>query len=142
MAGIRVNTSVKKIEVNDNGDYITLNFSDNSLPDRFFAMLERVQKLAEDAKSREADIRAQSEGNGGNRARELAALYCGLHEGIMAETDALLGENTCQKVFGNIVPGIELFDEFFAQLIPFFEDYARERAEKLSKYSADRIGNI
>ena len=36
MAGIRVSASIKKIEVNDQGDCITLNFSDNSFPDRFF----------------------------------------------------------------------------------------------------------
>ena len=48
MAGIRVSTSVKKIEVNDQGEFITLNFSDNSFPDRFFAMLDSIQQRAED----------------------------------------------------------------------------------------------
>ena len=31
MAGIRVSTGEKHIEVNDNGDYITLNLNDNAL---------------------------------------------------------------------------------------------------------------
>lgn len=36
---IRIDTGAKRIEVNDDGEYITLNFADQSLPTRFFAML-------------------------------------------------------------------------------------------------------
>ena len=51
MAGIRVKTSAKRIEVNDNGEYIVLDFGDNSFPDRFFAMVDRVQEQANTATS-------------------------------------------------------------------------------------------
>ena len=138
MAGIRVSTSVKKIEVNDQGEIITLNFSDNSFPDRFFAMLDSIQKRAEDVQAQESEIREK----GGGDARAAAALYRQFHEDIMGDVDALFGPDTCRKVFGDIVPGIELFDDFFTQLIPYFEEYGRERAEKLSKYSAGRTGNV
>lgn len=138
MAGIRVSTSVKKIEVNDQGEFITLNFSDNSFPDRFFAMLDSIQKRAEDVQAQESEIREK----GGGDARAAAALYRQFHEDIMGDVDALFGPDTCRKVFGDIVPGIELFDDFFTQLIPYFEEYGRERAEKLSKYSAARTGNV
>lgn len=142
MSGIRVSSAVKTIEVNDNGGCITLNFSDNSLPDRFFSMLEHVQERAEQVRPKEKEIREQFAENDERRVRALAALYRELHEGIMLEVDALLGPDTCKKVFGDIVPGIELFDDFFCQLIPYFEEYSRERAEKLSKYSPDRTGNV
>ncbi|MDE7242776.1 MAG: hypothetical protein K2O18_02195 [Oscillospiraceae bacterium] len=142
MSGIRVAAAVKNIEVNDNGDFITLNFSDNSLPDRFFHMLERVQNRAESVRPKEREIREQFDENDEERVKALAALYRELHEGIMQEVDALLGPDTCKKVFGNIVPGIELFDDFFCQLIPYFEEYSRDRAQKLSKYSPDRTGNV
>ena len=138
MAGIRVSTSVKKIEVNDQGEFITLNFSDNSFPDRFFAMLDSIQKRAEDVQAQESEIREK----GGGDARAAAALYRQFHEDIMGDVDALFGPDTCRKVFGDIVPGIELFDDFFTQLLPYFEEYGRERAEKLSKYSAARTGNV
>ena len=54
MAGIRVSTSVKKIEVNDNGDFIELNFSDNSLPDRFYTMLDNIQRRGDDVEGQAA----------------------------------------------------------------------------------------
>ena len=60
----------------------------------------------------------------------------------MAEVDALFGPDTCRKVFGDIVPGIELFDDFFTQLMPYFEEYGKERAAKLNKYNAARTGNV
>ena len=37
---IRIDTGAKRIEVNDEGEYITLNFADQSLPTRFFAMAD------------------------------------------------------------------------------------------------------
>ena len=46
MAGIRVQSAVKKIEVNDNGEYISLNLGDSSFPERFFAMVDNIQKRA------------------------------------------------------------------------------------------------
>lgn len=138
MAGIRVSTSVKKIEVNDQGECIILNFSDNSFPDRFFAMLDSIQRRAGDVQEWENSMRER----GGADPRAAAAMYRQFHEEIMGDVDALFGPDTCRKVFGEIVPGIELFDEFFTQLIPFFEEYGRERAEKLGKYSAGRTANV
>lgn len=141
MAGIRVNTGEKKIEVNDNGDFITLNFGDHDFPNRFFAMLDRVQKLAEEAGPQETAIRETFESGSMELARELTKLDCTVHRAIMEEVDGLFGADTCRKVFGDIVPGVELFDDFFQQLLPYFEQFGKERAERLSKYSAARVGN-
>lgn len=142
MAGIRVNTSVKRIEVNDNGDYIELNFSDNSFPDRFFNMLENVQKRQEEIQAQDREIREKFGADEYAVLQHESALFRQMHEDIMKEVDGLFGADTCRKVFGDIVPGIELFDDFFTQLIPYFEEYGKERVAKLSKYSADRTGNV
>lgn len=142
MAGIRVSTSVKKIEVNDNGEYIELNFSDNSFPDRFYGMLDNIQKRANDVEAQAAELTEKYGANKDALSRNQAALYRHFHEDIMGEVDALFGHDTCRKVFGDIVPGIELFDDFFTQLTPFFEEYGKERAAKMSKYSATRTGNV
>lgn len=142
MAGIRVSTSIKKIEVNDNGDYITLNFSDNSLPDRFYTMLDNIKRRGDDVQGQANELEEKYSNDKTALERNQAALYRQFHEDIMAEVDALFGADTCRKVFGDIVPGIELFDDLFTQLMPFFEEYGKERAAKLSKYSADRTGNV
>lgn len=141
MAGIRVNSGAKRIEVNDSGDYIILNFSDSSFPDRFFTMLDHVQDQADEAEQRGKTLQEQYPQNSMEGMRALSALYRELYEGIAAEVDALFGPDTCKKVFGEIVPDIELFDEFFTQLRPYIEEFGKERAQRLSKYSAARTGN-
>lgn len=142
MAGIRVHTSVKKIDVNDNGDFITINFSDNSFPDRFYGMLENIQNRANDIQAQAAELEEKFSSDKEALSRNAAAMYRQFHESIMSEVDDLFGPGTCRKVFGDIVPGIELLDEFFTQLTPYFEEYGKERAAKLSKYSAARTGNV
>ncbi len=141
MAGIRVNTGAKKIEVNDNGYYIVLNFSDTSFADRFFTMCDRVQKKADEAVPKAKEIDEAYQPGSEEHARASAALYRALHEDIKAEVDGFFGPGTCKKVFGDIVPGIELYDDFFQQLMPYFEEYGKERAQRMSKYRADRTGN-
>lgn len=141
MAGIRVNNGAKRIEVNDDGDYITLNFGDNSMPDRFYAMIDRVDKKREESVLEAEKIEAEHQKGSDGYARATAALWCKVHEDIMTEVDGFFGLGTCKKVFGDIVPGIELYDDFFTQLMPYFEEAGKERAQRMSKYSANRTGN-
>ena len=96
-------------------------------------MLDHIQKRAEDVQAQEIEIREHCEA--GDAARTAAAMYREFHEDVMREVDALFGAD-------EIVPGIELFDDFFSQLLPFFEAYSRERAEKLGRYSAARTANV
>lgn len=142
MDRIRVNNGNKKIEVNDSGDYIVLPFSDHSFPERFFATLDRVQAMAEEAEPQEAKIRGKYEEGSIELIRALTALDCEIHRKVSAEIDGLFGEGTCRKVFGDIVPGVELYDDFFTQLTPYFKQFGVERAQRMSKYSPARRGNV
>lgn len=142
MAGIRVNASIRKIEVNDNGDYITLNFSDQSFPQRFFAMTDLLQAKADEAKKRAEEIESSYPPDSLDRVRAGLALEKEVYDVMVEEIDSLFGPDTCRKVFGDIVPGIELFEDFFNQLIPYFQEYSQERAAKLGKYSPARTGNV
>lgn len=142
MDGIRINTGAKRIEVNDDGDYIVLNFADSSFVDRFFAMYDRIKQRADEAVPQAEEIDAKYQAGSEEHTRAAAALYCKLHEDIMGEVDKFFGPGTCKKVFGDIVPGIELYDDFFRQLMPYFEQFGKERAQKMSKYSAARMGNV
>ncbi len=144
MAGIRVDTGDRQIEVNDQGDYITLRFSDQSFPNRVFAMTERVQAKAQQVKADEEALREahKEDTDPFPYMRAEAAMNEEIHRYIMTEVDGVFGEGTCRKVFGDIVPDIALFEDFFNQLTPFFEEYGRQRAEKLKKYSAQRTGNV
>lgn len=144
MAGIRINTGVKHIEVNDNGDFITLSLSDNTFLEKFFSLYENLQKMADESTRKEADIRERykdgSEQNG--LLQETFSMYSEAGAALTKEVDNLFGEGTCRKVFGDITPGFELFIEFFEQLMPYLQEFAKEKAQRMSKYSAARTGNV
>lgn len=142
MSGIRVDTGVKRIEVNDNGDYITLNLNDHDFPNRFFAMLDKVQEITTEMEPKEQEIRKTHEAGSMELLRALSALDNDVHRAIAAEVDTLFDPDTCRKVFGDIVPGVELYDDFFQQLTPYIKEFGKERAKRLSKYSAARTGNV
>ena len=46
-----------------------------------------------------------------------------------------------KKVFSDITPGIDLFLEFFTQLLPFFEEHTRKRVDRMNKYSGELPGD-
>ena len=104
MAGIRVNTSIKKIEVNDNGDYITLNFSDQSFPQRFFAMMDLLQAKADEAKKRAEEIESAYPADSLERIRAGLSLEKEVYGVLVKEIDFLFGPDTWRMVFGDITP--------------------------------------
>lgn len=144
MAGIRVNTGVKRIEVNDNGDYITLSLNDNDFLSRFFALYENVQRMADESSAKEAAIKEKYERSGDKAGlmKESFALYSGFGQDMMSEIDGLFGDGTCKKVFGDITPTFDLYLDFFEQLTPYLNEFAKEKAQRMSKYSASRTGNV
>lgn len=140
MERIRIQRNVKRIEVNDNGDTIELNFDDLNLPYRFYAMLKDLEKNREkftkgftekikdmsDEESVDAFVQAERE----------------LNEYMRDAVDAVFGEGTCRKVYGDILPSVEMHMQFFDALRPYFEEEAQRRQQKMNKYSARRMGNV
>lgn len=133
MERLNLNRKVIRIEVNDDGDYIELNFGDADLPNRFMQLYSnlqtRLEKLKEDAAALEGD----------DKIKEQLEYYSTAHREIMADIDNLLGEGTCKKVFGDIVPDVDLVRELFEQLIPIINKYSA-KFSPAQKYSAQRQG--
>ena len=143
---IRVDTGVKKIEVNDEGETISLNFADQSFPVRYFAMVDEFEAQQQvfqqeaEALDRECEEQQLSDYE---CSRKAAAFNLKVHEFCKERVDGLFGEGTCRKVFGDIVPSADLYVDFISQLAPYFEKYDKERQKKLmQKYSPKRKGNV
>ncbi|HIW14913.1 MAG TPA: hypothetical protein H9691_05665 [Firmicutes bacterium] len=143
---IRVDTGVKKIEVNDEGETISLNFADQSFPARYFAMVDEFQ-AQQDVFRQEAEQldreREEKKLSEYDHSRKVAAFNLKIHEFFKDRVDGLFGEGTCRKVFGDIVPSLDLYVDFINQLAPYFEKYSKERQKKLmQKYNPKRKGNV
>ena len=144
MAGIRIGTGEKRIEVNDNGDYIILNLNDNTFIKRFFGLYERLQSMTASYGEQEAAIRAKYKDEEDQNALlgEVFALYVAAGEEMKGHVDALFGEGSCDKIFGGIAPSLDLYLDFFEQLTPYLQQFSQERMQRMSKYSAARTGNV
>lgn len=140
---IRVDTGAKRIEVNDDGEYITLNFADQSFPMRFYEMMDDFEKKRPEYERRAQELDQDESLTQEERTRRGLGLNLEMHAYLKTQIDALFGPETCRKVFGDIVPGVDLYTEFLNQLTPYFEKYGKERQKKLEqKYSAARRGNV
>lgn len=135
MDKIRIARNVRRIEVNDDGEYIELDFNDQSLPHRFLAVFNDIG-----AKKREFDKRIATDSD--INLVSTVELEYEVNIYFKSKIDELFGKDTCRKVYGDILPSIEMHIDFLSQLIPYFEEYAASRREKMNKYNSGRGGSV
>ena len=109
-----------------------LQVADQSIP----AKLKKFVKAVEAKAAKLAEL-TESEDN----AEAVEELAYELDVFAKASVDDIFGDGTCKKVFGDIVPPIEMYTEFIEAITPYFQEYALNRAKKLSKYSPNRMGS-
>lgn len=139
MDSIRVSSNIKKIEVNDNGDYITLNFNDRSFPSKFYSLMDQFESKKIEVESKLTEISSITDET--EKTKEMLHLDMEIHKWLSKEVDNIFGEDTCKKVFGNVIPNIFLYVDFFDQITPFFVEYVNFQKQLSSKYSPRRDGN-
>ena len=128
---LRVSTGVK-IEVNDEGDVIVARLNDNQFIERFYDIVETMEKVSEYVESEEMKAK---------ESREQLAIVSEKTKDIMSDIDNLFGAGSCEKVFGDIVPSAYALADFFDQLIPIFEEFASEKQKSIAaKYNRTRKG--
>ncbi len=139
MDKIRITRNIKRIEVNDNGEFITLDFDDLNLPYRYYGMLKRLEKdRVKFAQELQEKLRDKT---GMDSADELVNAERDLNIYFRDAIDEVFGEGTCRKVYGDILPSIDMHLQFFDAIRPYFEEEAQRRRQKMSKYSAKRSGS-
>ena len=140
-ASIRVRSGIKRIEVNDDGEYIEINFGDARFMGNLFNMLNDAQAKVKEAEAKEAEIREQFKDDTDAQTRELLELNQEVLLYMVTGFDSVLGAGTCNKVFGDIIPTVYLFQDFMDQLLPILEEGQREQEQRQMKYSPNRRGN-
>lgn len=139
MDKIRITRNIKRIEVNDNGEFITLDFDDLNLPYRYYGMLKRLEKdRVKFAQELQEKLRDKT---GMDSAEELVNAERDLNIYFRDAVDEVFGEGTCRKVYGDILPSIDMHLQFFDAIRPYFEEEAQRRRQKMNKYSAKRSGS-
>lgn len=143
---LRIKSDNIVIEVNDQGETITLPFGDQAFPNRVFELIagfeQKKNEIAEKTKEIEEQQDIVDSLGFSQRQKDMVDMNLQLHEYFKFKTDEVFGAETCRKVFGDIVPSLDAFARFFDALSPYFEKHAKQRNEKLGKYNAGRTGNV
>ena len=142
MESIRINNDdVYRIEVNDNGEYIEFNLLDIDLPFKFVKCGEDLIKNQELYYEAATKINEEYKDNPEELLKQMHELDTRFCYELRKNFDALLGENACQKIFGN-VNKIGMFDELFEQLEPHFEKmklkHDKIQEEIVNKYKTQK----
>lgn len=131
MNEIRVNSGIV-VNVNDNGDTITINVEDQSFIDKLFGFYNRIDSVANEMNTPEME---------GKSEREQLDSVIEKTKEIMKDIDGMFGDNACKKVFGDIIPSPYLIADFLDQLVPIANQYMDERKKKIAeRYNRKRKG--
>jgi len=145
MDSLRVDSGIKRIEVNDNGEYIEIPISDTSFFERFGALIKHFEKKQLEIEQQGKKLSEKHKGKPDDDADMIVDtidLYSNLCKDVCAELDNLFGEGCCQKVFVGIkTPSVELIGDFFEKITPLLQKYANERNQKINlMYNRNRKG--
>lgn len=132
---IRVEKGIK-INVNDAGDCIVANVNDNTFVEKFYNLVETVDRLSKEMNTVELDLEDIESG------KQYVDTVRDKTDQIVKEIDSLFGQDACEKVFGQgVSPTGYAIADFFDQLVPIFEKYANERQKKIAnRYTRRRKG--
>lgn len=147
MDSLRIDNGLKKIEVNDAGEYIEFSVLDN---DFFRGFSELMQWF--DGQNTKDNINNMNEQagkvvseNGDEINHEALSNIIDIRDKVSKEAcekiDNIFGVGASKKIFGGIVPDMFSIAEFFEKIAPFIEKYAKERNQSINKkYSKSRKG--
>ena len=132
MEKIRVSRGVT-IEVNDNGDTITMNADDQQFVEKFYGLIEKSNDISKELKREDVQKLSDHE--------QLKVVIVKIKE-LMKDIDVLFGTDSCKKIFGEIVPHPYLIADFFEQLKPIVKKHVDARQRKIAeKYNNKRKGS-
>lgn len=108
--------TVKTVEINDNGDFIEINFSDNVFMKKLIEFEASLKQLGSvDLKNFDSSM-----------------------ENIYSSIENLFGESIIPKIFGTKTPSILLIYDFIEQLTPIIESQFGQNLNRSQRREATR----
>jgi hypothetical protein len=134
MESIRIDTGVKKIQINDGPEYIEFNPSDINFVDKYYRIYgELSQQPIDKERLNKIDANTAVDENGTPlNIPDKLEIYREVNNIIRTKIDDLFGKGTSQKVFGDMVSvNMEIYKQFFEGITSFV---APARTQKVAKY--------
>ncbi len=138
MDKIKLSSSLKRIQVNENGDFITFDARDQGFMDRLLKLLQEFYDKEGIYQAKVDELRAMPTETDAQRFQQAAAALgfnselCGWLE---SRINDVFQDDVKRKVFGDIKPTGEAWAEFFDQLAPIIRIAKSEQSERVRKYT-------
>lgn len=147
MDSLRIDNGLKKIEVNDAGEYIEFSVVSNNFFKAFSNLLQwfESQEQRQDIKEMEEQEEKIVSENGGGINYAALDRVLNIREKISKEAsekiDDIFGPDASRKIFSGTDPDMFSIAEFFEKIAPIIEKYAKDRNQSINKkYSKNRRG--
>jgi len=128
----------KRIEVNDQGEYIILPLGDQAFMSGLIGLVQSFKGMESSYQAGFDKINAMPTSTEAEQIDKCAAA-CKFNTEVCDElrekVDSLFKDEVCRKVFGPITPGLYEFAQFFNQLAPFVQKAQEERFAHIRKYT-------
>lgn len=147
MDSLRIDNGIKKIEVNDAGEYIEFSVADNNFFRAFSGLIqwfdeqERRQDIKDMEEQRDKVVSEDGKNINYDALNNILDIRDKISKEACDKIDAIFGLEASQKIFGSVVPNMDLITDFFEKITPFIEKYAKDRNQTISKkYNKNRKG--
>lgn len=142
MNKIRINNkNTYKIEVNDNGDFIEFDLTDIKLPLNILNASEKIAEIDKEYINEIKDIQEKYKDNKVEQMKQESLCELEKCEKLRIQFDNFLGQNACQKIFGDR-NYYGMFAELFDELEPHFKkmkvDIKQAKKNLASKYMSNQ----
>lgn len=134
MDGIRIDTGVKRLTVNDDPErVITFNPEDVLFVERFYELIKIFQQKEVEFQKRIDELTADEEKDSYGipvNTPETLELVVEICDFLREQIDKVFGPGTSEAAFGE-AQSLSMFEQFFAGIAPFIQS---TRSEKAAKY--------
>lgn len=124
----------KKIQVNEDGDYIVLPMGDNAFPKRLIDFTQKMKDVYNELIEKEKEFKRNGlDETNISDISEISDARAEIYTRIGTFFDEIFGNDSCRKVFGNLAPAQDIMISFLEQIKPLVERFADERRATIEK---------
>ncbi len=146
MDGLRIENWTRKIEVNDQGETIEYSVADSSFYEELILFAQWIQsdeiRAQAEEVAKQIDARKKADEKLDlNTASEINSIEKNMSIIACEKIDKMFGEEASRKVFGNIIPTMDVVVAFLNAVVPMVKKNVDERNKKVnSQYNKGRRG--
>lgn len=146
MDSLCIDNGLKEIKVNDAGECIEFSVNDSGFYKRFteFVQWFKEQDGRQEINDLREKVKVDKKDEGSESLEEFydaSNIQYAICKEACEKIDSIFGQESCRKVFGNIVPDLLTIANFLEAVTPFIDKYIKERNQAINKkYSKSRKG--